>query len=61
MCDLAAHDLDIALAHANNRVIIRGRHHVTFRSSLFVEAPIKPEEIMKYLNLTHINSILNQK
>ena len=47
MCDLAVHDLDVALAHVINRIVIRGRYHVTFRASSFVEAPIKPEEIIE--------------
>ena len=47
MCDLAVHDLDVVRAHANNRIVIRGRYHVTFRASFFVEAPIKPEEIVE--------------
>jgi len=43
LCDLAVHDLDVALAHANNRIVIRGRYNVTFKSSFFVEAPITPD------------------
>ncbi len=47
MCDLAVHDLDIVLAHANNKMVIKGRYNITFRASFFVEAPIKPEEIVE--------------
>ncbi|MEM2570053.1 MAG: hypothetical protein QXT67_08995, partial [Candidatus Bathyarchaeia archaeon] len=47
MCDLAVHDLDIVLAHACNKIVIRGRYNVTFRAAFFVEAPIKPEEIVE--------------
>jgi len=47
MCDLAVHDLDVVRAHVNNRIVIRGRYHVTFRASFFAEAPIKPEEIVE--------------
>ena len=47
MCDLAVHDLDVVRAHANNRIVIRGRYYVTFRASFFVEAPIKPKEIVE--------------
>jgi len=47
MCDLAVHDLDIVLAHVSNKMVIKGRYNVTFRASFFVEAPIKPEEIVE--------------
>ena len=47
LCDLAINDLDVVLAHANNTIVIRGRYHVIFRSSFFVEAPIAPDEILE--------------
>lgn len=47
LCDLAVHDLDVTLAHANNRIVIRGRYYVTFKSSFFVEAPITSDEILE--------------
>ena len=47
MCDLAIHDLDVVLACANNKIVIRGRYHVTFRASFFIEAPVRPEEIVE--------------
>ncbi len=47
MCDLAVHDLDVVLSHADNRIVIRGRYHVTFRAAFFVETPIKSEEIVE--------------
>jgi len=47
LCDLAVHDLDVVLAHANNRIVIRGRYNVTFKSSFFVEAPIASDEILE--------------
>ncbi len=46
MCDLAVHDLNIVLAHANNKIVIKGRYHVTFRASFFVEAPVRLKEIV---------------
>lgn len=46
MCDLAVHDLDVVLGHYRNKIVIRGRYHVTFRSAFFVEAPIQPSEII---------------
>jgi hypothetical protein len=47
MCDLAIHDLDVVSQHANNRIVIEGRYGVIFRSAFFVEAPIKPEDIVE--------------
>jgi len=47
LCDLAINDLDVVLAHANNKIVIRGRWHVVFKSAFFVETPITPDEILE--------------
>ena len=45
ICDLIIHDEEIILNHYKNNKIIGGRHGTMFRSSFYVQSPIKPEMI----------------
>lgn len=46
LCNLAAFDIEVVLAHYNNRKIIRGRYGTTFCSAFYVKAPVNPSQII---------------
>ncbi len=47
MCNLAAFDPEVVLAHHANRKVIRGRYGTTFTSAFFVQGPLHPERIRR--------------
>lgn len=47
MCNLAAFDLDVVLAHHANQTVIRGRYRTTFSSAFFVQGPVSAGQIYR--------------
>lgn len=55
MCNLAAFDPEVVLAHYSNRKVIRGRYGTLFTSSFFVQGPVSPERISRLYTVEQYN------
>jgi hypothetical protein len=55
MCNLAAFDPEVVLAHYSNRKVIRGRYGALFTSSFFVQGPVPPSWIRRLYTIEQYN------
>jgi len=56
MCNLAAFDSGVVLAHHANRKVIGGRHGRLFTSVFFVQGPVDAEAIRDVYAISHFDA-----